>query len=163
MRVKIRNACLEDADAIAEIYNHAIADGNATFDTFPVSGNRYASFFERDDRASLLVAVSKNQVVGWASISPISDRWAYRYTCLGSFFVHRRFRGKGVGNALKGAQTEEAARLGYHSLIVEVLSTNLISIRLNLTFGFRIVGESWEAGYRDGKWIGLVIMQKMLN
>jgi L-amino acid N-acyltransferase YncA len=163
MQVKIRHASRADAAAIAEIYNHAIADDNATFDAFPVSEERYSSFFEANERFAMLVAVAEERVVGWASINPISDRWAYRFTCLGSFFVHKEFRGKKIGSALKAAQIEEAARLGYHSLIVEVLSTNLASISINLSFGFRVVGETWEAGYRNGKWIGLITMQKFLK
>lgn len=163
MEVNIRHASREDAQAIAEIYNHAIDDRNATFDSFPVSADRYTSFFDRNERASMLVAVANDQVIGWASVSPISNRWAYRFTCIGSFFVHKEFRGKKIGSALKAAQINEAARIGYHSLVVEVLSTNVVSILLNLRFGFRVVGETWEAGYRDGKWIGLVIMQKILK
>jgi phosphinothricin acetyltransferase len=163
MLVNIRHASREDGDAIAEIYNHGIADGNATFDEFPVSKERYSSFFEAHDRTAMLVAVADEQVVGWTAITPISDRWAYRYTCLGSFFVHREFRGNKIGSVLKAAQIEEAIRLGYHSLIVEVLSTNIVSVSINLSFGFRVVGEIWEAGYRDGKWIGLITMQKILK
>ncbi len=163
MQVEIRYATQSDAEDIAEIYNHAIADGNATFDSFPVSGDRYSAFFNGDKRHVLLVAVSEARVVGWASVSPISDRWAYRFTCLGSFFVHKDFRGLRIGTALKAAQIDEATRCGYHSLVVEVLTTNTISISLNLRAGFRVVGEIWEAGFRDGKWIGLVSMQKILN
>lgn len=163
MQVTIRHADRKDAVAIAEIYNHGIEDGDATFDAFPVSSDRYSSYFESNARGSMLVAVAEGRVVGWTSVSPISGRWAYRYTCLGSTFVHRDFRGTRVGKALKAAQIEEAARLGYHSLTGEILSTNAVSLSLHLSFGFRVVGESWEAGYRNGKWIGLIKVEKILE
>lgn len=163
MEVSIRSAEPYDKDSIAEIYNHAIADRNCTFDAFPVTGARFDSFFQGGNRQALLVATINTKVIGWTSIIPISDRWAFRFTCLGSFFVHRDFRGRNVGTRLKAAQILAAKRLGYHSLIVEVLSTNIISLALNLAYGFTIVGEMPEVGFRDGGWIGLIRMQKMLG
>jgi L-amino acid N-acyltransferase len=160
--IEIRKATTEDTGAIAEIYNQAIAEGIATFDSFPVDAERYAPLLA-DPQATLVVATVSDRVVGWASVSPISTRWAYRFTCLGSFFVHKDFRKQGIGSALKAAQIEEARTLGYHSLVVEILSTNFVSVSLNLNFGFRIVGEITEAGYRHGKWIGLIVMQKSLE
>ena len=77
--------------------------------------------------------------------------------------MRKDFRGKGIGKTLKNEKIREARRLNYHSMICEVLSTNSISISLNLNIGFRIVGEIIEAGFREGKWIGLVIMQKSLS
>ena len=163
MKITTRRASREDAEAIAEIYNHGVADGNATFDDDLVSAERYDSFFDAPERAMILVAESRKRVVGWASIQPISERRAYRFTGIGSLFVHKDFRRMGVGHVLKVTQIEEADRLGYHCMISEVLSTNIGAIALNLSFGYRFVGEIWEAGYRNGKWIGLVIMERLLD
>ena len=69
----------------------------------------------------------------------------------------------GVGRLLKKAQIIEANRIGYHAMVAEVLSTNIGGISLNLKFGYRIVGEILEAGYRNRMWIGLVILQKLLS
>lgn len=157
-----RTAAPSDATVIAEIYNHAVSDRNATYDAFPVSGRRFDDYFAGDAKRSLLIATLADIVVGWLSIAPLSTRWAYRYTALGGFFVHRDHRRRGLGTALKAEQILEAARLGYRSLVVEVLATNAASITINLGLGFRIVGEISDAGYRDGCWIGLVIMQKSL-
>ena len=162
-KVTIRGASRDDTKAIAEIYNHGIADGNSTFDDYRVSADRYDSFFSAPEKAALLVAEWEKRVIGWASIISISERRAYRFTCLGSLFVHKDFRRLGVGHALKEAQIGEAARIGYHVMIAEVLSTNIAAISLNMRFNYRVVGEIWEAGYRNGNWIGLVIMQRLLH
>lgn len=159
----VRRAEPDDAPAIAEIYNQAIQEGISTYDAFHVGADRYVEYFANDSRYGMTVAEEDSQVIGWASVSPISPRWAYRYTAVGSYFVHRNFRGKGVGNELKRAQIEDARSRGYHSLVVEVLATNPRSIAMNVKHGFRVVGEIAEAGYRYRSWIGLVVMQKQLD
>ena len=160
----IRPAKIEDVDAIAEIYNQGVDGGISTFDDFYVSVNRYKAYFDLNrKKSSLLVAVLENNIVGWASIDPISERNAYRFTSLGSVYVRNEFKGQQIGRLLKIAKLKDAVRLDYHSMICEILSTNHISVSLNLSLGFRIVGEISEAGYRNNNWIGLIVMQKFLK
>jgi L-amino acid N-acyltransferase len=160
--MSLRRATEDDCFAIAAAYNDAIDDGDATFDTTHVDPSRYVKYLN-DPRSSLIVNQHQDVVTGWCLVTPISDRWAYRFTAQGSFFVRRGHRGQGVGRILKKAQIDEAQSLGYRSLIVEVLSTNSRSVALNLESGFAIVGEEREAGYRNGHWIGLIRMQMMLE
>jgi L-amino acid N-acyltransferase len=159
----IREANLDDCQAIALIYNQAIVQGNCTFDAYPVDESRYRNILDSDPRAKILIAERGSKVVGWASVQPISPRQAYRPTALGSLFVDERFLRCGIGGELKAHQLRLAAGLGYHSLVAEVLSNNPAGIALNLKFGYRLVGELLEAGFRNDQWIGLVILQKILD
>lgn len=162
--IKIRLATFQDLESVVEIYNQGVDSGFSTFDDFYISIDRYVSYLTGSKkRAALLVAVFEEQVIGWASIDPISERNAYRFTCLGSVYVRKEFRGMSVGRLLKKEKIIEASKLDYHSMICEVLSINKVSIILNLSLGFRIVGEIVQAGYRNDKWIGLIVMQKFLK
>lgn len=114
-------------------------------------------------KSILLVATNEERVVGWCSVSPVSDRWAYRVTGVISTYVDRDYQGVGIGSALKHAMFERCEKAGYHSIIGEVLSTNPKSILNNMKLGFHIIGEIREAGFRGTNWIDLIIMQKIMN
>jgi phosphinothricin acetyltransferase len=162
-KVIVRLASKKDVDSITEIYNETISEGIASFDKPPISRARYEAYFSEDRKSSCLIVAEINDlIIGWASIDPISERWAYRFTCLGSTYVRKDYRNNKVGTLLKQQKFMEAKKLGYHSIIGEVLSINRKSLSFQLSFGYRIVGEIHEAGYRDDKWIGLIVIQKML-
>lgn len=160
---RIRPAEEEDCDAIAEIYNDGIMDGNATFDEFDVRGKRYSKYIKDSTRCSLLCALIDKLVVGWSLIEPKSERFAYRFTANFALYIRHGYRGRGIGMALSLAAEAEATRLGYHSIVSENLSTNPASIALDINNGYFRVGEIREAGFRNGEWIGLVLMQKILR
>ena len=159
----IRAATLLDCDTIAAIYNEGISDGNATFDEFEVGPSRYHRYLQDGSRSRLLCAVKDGIVVAWASVEPISDRHAYRFTGHIALYVARAHRGRGIGSALQGDVEHIAIELGYHSLVSENLSNNPASTAVDLKNGYRQVGEIREAGYRNGEWIGLIVMQKILG
>lgn len=159
----IRNATIDDVDAITEIYNEALLEGIASFDEPPISKTRYQAYFKEDrERSCLLVAELNKKIIGWTSIDPISDRFAYRFTCVGSTYVKKEFTGNKIGTRLKQNQFNAAKKLGYHSIVGEILKVNLKSLAFLLKFDYEIVGELKEAGHRNNKWIGLVIIQKFL-
>ena len=56
-----------------------------------------------------------------------------------------------------------AVSLGYHSILGEILSTNPASVAMDISHGYRVVGEIYEAGFRNGRWIGLIVVQKVLT
>ena len=165
---------MSDVDALVEIYNEAIEDGVYTFDGFAVDESKFAPYFDGDIRRQLIVAeIDRSEigqkdlgdvgVVGWASIDPVSDRYAYRFTSTTALYVRRSMRGRGVGACLKRALIDAAHCMGYHSMIGEILTTNADSVLRNIREGYHVVGEIRQAGFRDGRWIGLVIVQKMLE
>ena len=163
-RFTIRRATLDDALAIAEIYNEAIRTTTATFDTEPKSvEDRLRWLEDHDERHPVFVAELDGQVAGFASLTKWSDRPAYQQTVESSFYVAERFRGQGIGRALKQTVVEEAKRLGYHTLLARAAEGSEASIHLNKAFGFQHVGTMKEVGFKFGRWLDVHIMQLMLD
>lgn len=162
--IQIRRAELADLDAITAIYNHAILNTAATFDTQPKTADEQSQWFqEHDERCPILVAVLDGKVVGWASLSKWSDRCAYADTAETSFYVNAAHRGQGIGRHLKQAIIEEARRLRYHTLIARVAQGSDVSLHLNESFGFVHVGTLKEVGRKFGKLLDVHLLQKMLD
>src|SRR5688572_31066489 len=100
--MNIRLAQLNDAEAIAAIYNEAILTSTATFDTETKSiEERQAWLKSHDARHPVWVAEMEGKVVGWASLTKWSDRPAYADTAETSFYVASQYRGRGIGRKLK--------------------------------------------------------------
>ncbi len=163
-KVTIRKAALADVAAIAEIYNEAILTTTATFDTEPKTLEERTEWLQsHGERHPVLVAEVDGQVAGWASLSRWSDRPAYDVTAETSFYVHSKYRGRGIGRQLKAAIIEEACRLGYHSLIARVAEGSNESIHLNESAGFVNVGTLKQVGRKFGRLLDVHVMQKMLE
>lgn len=160
----IRRAELADASAIADIYNEAIQTTTATFDTELKTVEERTQWLQsHDERHPVLVAVVDGVVVGWASLTPWSERRAYDGTAETSFYVRSTHRGRGIGRGLKDAIIEEARRLRYHTLIARIAEDSHESIHLNECAGFVYVGTLKEVGRKFGRLLDVHIMQKMLE
>jgi phosphinothricin acetyltransferase len=160
----IRRAEPGDARAIAEIYNEAIQNTTATFDTEPkTEQDRLAWLQSHDDRHPVLVAERDGQIVGWASLSKWSDRPAYAGTAESSFYVAVQFRGLGIGRALKERLIEEARKLGLHTILARVAEGNAASLHLNKALGFVPVGIMREVGLKFGRRLDVHLLQLMLD
>ncbi|WP_417382798.1 GNAT family N-acetyltransferase [Gimesia sp.] len=160
----IRPAVLSDLEAMTEIYNEAILTSTATFDMEPMTRDERLPWFEsHDERHPILVADVEKQIVGWACLSQWRPRRAYADTAETSFYVKTSHRGRGIGRQLKQAIIEEARRLGYHTLIAGVAEGNEVSLHLNQSFGFEVVGTFKEVGKKFGKVLDVTYLQLMLN
>jgi L-amino acid N-acyltransferase len=155
---------LEDAAAIAAIYNEAILTTTATLDTEPKSVEERTEWLKsRDARHPIVVAEVEGAVIGWASISAWSDRPAYADTAETSFYVTSACRGRGIGRKLKETILDEARRLGYHTLIARITEGSAESLHLNESTGYVHVGTLKEVGRKFGKLLDVHILQKMLR
>ena len=162
--MKIRLATLADLEAMTEIYNEAILTTTATFDIKPMTRDERLPWFEsHDTRHPILVAEVDHQIVGWACLSQWRPRRAYADTAETSFYDKASHRGQGIGRQLKQAIIEEARRLGFHTLIAGVAEGNEVSLHLNQSFGFEIVGTFKEVGKKFGKVLDVTYLQLMLN
>jgi len=160
----IRRATLDDAAAIAHIYNEAILTTVATMDTEPKTVEERAQWLRsHDDRHPILVAEVDGAVVGWASLTEWSDRPAYADTAESSFYVHSTHRGRGIGRQLKEAIVDEAGRLDYHTLIARITAGSIESLHLNESTGYVHVGTLKEVGRKFGRLLDVHILQKILD
>ena|SRR5262252_6498242 len=163
MSASIRRAGSGDADAICAIHNQGIGDRVATLDTTlrTASGTR-AWLAERGLRHPVLVAERDGHVVGWGSLNRFNARAAYDHVVDFSVYVERGWRGKGIGRELLDALVAEARAIGFHKMVLAALAHNAAGLALYTRAGFTHVGVYREQGQLDGRWVDVVIMEKIL-
>ena len=158
----IRQARLEDLDAITEIYNDAILNTVVTFDTEPKTIEEQKLWFaEHGPKYPILVAEHEGLVVGWASLSRWSDRCAYSDTAEISLYVREEFQGKGIGKKLIQAIIGEGKNAGLHTVIARIAEGSEVSIHLHKSMGFEHIGVMKEVGRKFGKLLDVYLMQKI--
>jgi L-amino acid N-acyltransferase YncA len=159
----IRAAESADAAAINDIYNDAVFNSVATFDTGPSTREERQRWLEERRRPyAVLVAERDGEVVGWAAIKAFSSKPAYRFTAENTVYVRKDMRGKTIGRLLLGRLLEVAAENGIHSVIARIAAGNPASERLHEDLGFRRVGVEREVGHKFERWVDVVVMQKLL-
>lgn len=164
MNVIIRSATERDLPSITEIYNDAILHTTATFDTdVKTLEDRKQWFANHTERHPILVAVHEDKVVGWASLSRWSDRCAYETTVEVSVYVDSNFRGAGIGKQLMEKITREGKNTGAHNIISRITSGNDMSIHIHELLGYEHVGVLKEVGKKFGKYLDVIIMQKVFQ
>ena len=107
-----------------------------------------------------LVAVDGEQVLGWAALSPYSDRRCYRGVAEESVYVSAAARGHGVGRALLEALIARAEADGYWTLLAGIFPENAASLALHSSAGFRVLGVHERLGERDGVWRDVVLLER---
>ena len=160
----IRDATLDDAEAIARIYNQGIEDRLATLETTLRSADERRDWLRaRGQRHPVLVGESDGQVVGWASLNQFNPRPAYDHVGDFSVYVARSARGTGVGSTLLRALEERARQIGYHKLVLAAFPNNVDGMHLHERRGFETVGTYHEQGRLDGAWVDVILMEKILR
>jgi L-amino acid N-acyltransferase len=164
MEVAIRLAELGDAEAMRTIYNLEVEDSTVTFDLVPRTLDDQIEWIaEHSGGHPAVVAVDgPGDVVGFGSLSPYRDRPAYRPTVEDSVYVRRDRQGEGIGQALLDELVRLAAAHGFHSIIGRIVGGHEASIALHARCGFEIVGTEREVGRKLGRWLDVVLMQRML-
>jgi L-amino acid N-acyltransferase len=158
--LNIRQAGTADQEEILAIYNEAVLNSVATFDTEPRTAERQKVWFEEHGgRYPLVVAEDSGNVIGWAGLGKWSDRRAYDGTSEISVYVRFDSRGKGVGTALMAEILRQAGENGTHTILARIAGGNEASIRLHESAGFKLVGIMREVGWKFGKWVDVTVMQ----
>ncbi|WP_307796650.1 GNAT family N-acetyltransferase [Actinomadura barringtoniae] len=136
----------EHADEVLAIFQAGIDGGNATFETA-------APAWEKFDAGKLpghrFVARDAERVLGWAALSPISDRAVFSGVAEVSIYIHPEAQGRGVGRTLLGALIDSTDRGDVWTLQAGIFPENAASIRLHEAFGFRMVGVRERMGRHD--------------
>jgi phosphinothricin acetyltransferase len=157
MIVRIEHFQPGDWPGVREIYLQGIATGHATFELD-------APAWEKWDEGKLavcrLVARSEEGVVGWAALSPVSNRCVYGGVAEVSVYVADHMRGRGVGLELLQRLVSESEAEGLWTLQAGIFPENRASIRLHESAGFRIVGIREKLGQMNGVWRDVVLMER---
>jgi L-amino acid N-acyltransferase YncA len=163
--LSVREATADDAQPIASIYNQGIQDGNATLETtLRTAEERRQWLVGRGPRHPVIVAVDQAaEVVGWASLNQFNPRAAYDHVADISVYVARERRGTGVGGVLLRALEQRARQIGYHKLVLAGFPWNTPGMRLYERRGFSRVGIYHEQGQLAGRWVDVVLMEKILR
>jgi L-amino acid N-acyltransferase YncA len=163
MPAAIRPATADDTAAICEIHNEGILDRIATLDTVLRTPDVTRAWLaERGPRHPVLVAELDGRVIGWASLNRFNPRAAYDAVADFSVYVARDRRGHGVGQQLLEALIASARTAGYHKMVLAAMAHNEAGIALYTRAGFAHVGIYHEHGQLDGRWMDVVIMEKLL-
>ncbi len=166
MTLSVRDASLSDIAQLHAIYSHHVLHGLGTFDEVPPS----LAEFEAKWRESLahglswLVAIDESVALGFAYASLFRPRTAYRYTVEDSVYIRDDCRKRGIGSALLAPLVQRCEALGARQLVAVIGdSGNTASIRLHAKHGFRQAGTVAGAGFKFGRWVDIVVMQRALN
>jgi L-amino acid N-acyltransferase YncA len=156
--VLIRELRRDDWPAVAAIFAEGIETGNATFETEPPS-------WEEWDRGHLLVArlVAEDAggaVVGWAALSPVSERRCYAGVAEDSVYVAATARGLGVGRALLERMVADAEAGGIWTIQTGIFPENEASVALHERCGFRVVGVRERLGALNGAWRDVLLLER---
>lgn len=147
----------QDWAAVREIYREGIATGNATVETQAPAWEHWNSVHRPDCR---LVASDEGNVVGWAALSPVSDREAYAGVAEVSVYVGEHARGNGVGRLLLNSLVSASEAAGVWTLQASIFVENEASISLHAGCGFRTVGTRERIGNLNGRWRDTVLMER---
>jgi phosphinothricin acetyltransferase len=160
----VRSASLADLEAITQIYNDAILNTTATFDTEPKTlEDQKRWFLGHSQRHPILVCEREGEILGWASLSPWSNRCAYSDAAEASVYVRSDHRRQGIGKTLLKALISCAREAGLHTIIGRIAAGNQSSLRLARSCGFDSVGTMREVGFKFGRRLDVHIVQLMLN
>lgn len=167
LTLTLRDSADADIPAIAGIYAHAVRNGLASFELDPPPveemAARRAQVLGRGD-PYLVVADEADRLLGYAYVGPYRPRPAYRFAVEDSIYVAPGQQGRGIGRRLLQALIERCTARGYRRMIAVIGdSANAPSIRLHAACGFAQVGIIPALGWKHGRWVDSVLMQRPLG
>ena len=162
--IAVRGATAEDAAAIGAIYNQGIEDRLATLETtLRTPDERRQWMAARGHRHPVIVAEAADAgVVGWGSLNAFNPRPAYDHVADLSVYIERGWRGKGVGRRLLERLLDLGREIGYHKLVLAAFPFNGAGMALYERMGFQTVGIYREQGQLDGRWVDVIVMERLL-
>lgn len=164
--MKIVNAEVKHIPAIRDIYAHHVIHGTGSFETAPPDNNEMLARLEKIHRLGLpwVVALQEDKVIGYCYLTRYRERYAYRYTLEDSIYIDPAAQRQGVGKALLRHVIDWAETHGYRQLIAMVGdSNNQGSLKVHQQVGFREIGTLKDVGFKHGRWLDTVVLQRNLG
>jgi L-amino acid N-acyltransferase YncA len=155
--VDLRNLRPGDWPEVAAIFEDGIRAGNATFETEVPAWEAWDASHLPGHR---LVAIDEGRVVGWAALSPVSERCCYSGVAEDSVYIASGQQGRGIGGALLRQLIAGAERAGIWTIQAGVFPENTASVQLHVRCGFRVVGVRERLGKQHGAWRDVVLLER---
>lgn len=163
---EIRPARAADCTAIAALYAGYVRDSLCTFELVPPTGEEWRVRLARVDKLGLpfLVAVERDELLGYAFLAPWRERPGYRFTVEDSVYVDSRHHGQGVGRRLMEELLVRAQTWGARQVVAVVANSGEpASLQLHLSLGFREAGRLQGVGFKLGRWVDTRLLQLSLE
>jgi len=166
MTVNLRDISTSDLDAITAIYRESVLSGVASYEIAPP---------ERQEMATRLSAITgqgypyiaavdgNGELLGYAYASAFRTRPAYRWMVEDSIYLAPAARGKGVGKALLAELISRCTALGFRQMVAVIGGAHPASIALHRSSGFEETGLLKGTGYKHGRWLDTMLMQRVLG
>jgi L-amino acid N-acyltransferase YncA len=164
--VEIRPATPADLPFITEIYDHAVRHGTATFELTPPDLAEMTRRFETLTSGGFpyFTATLEGQVIGYAYAGPYRPRPAYRFTVENSVYLRPATHRRGIGMQLLQKLIAECEARGCRQMIAVIGdSANAGSIGVHRKCGFQMIGTHPNVGFKFGRWLDTVMMQRALG
>eukprot|EP01031_Cornospumella_fuschlensis_P049599 gene49599-60717_t len=164
---ELRDAVAADLPDIREIYNHYVMNSTVTFDeeamTLAALRTKFAKILSLG--MPFIVAISPSgQLLGYAYVYPWKEKAAYRFTVENSIYLGPAATGKGLGTVLMTELLNRSKAAGLKEIIAIIADKGADgSIHLHQKFGFTEIGRMGRVGFKFGRWLGTVLMQKSLS
>ncbi|APO76678.1 GCN5-related N-acetyltransferase protein [Rhizobium etli 8C-3] len=162
----LRDATLSDLPAIAEIYRDSVLNGVASYEIIPPSEAEMTTRFCANTSSGYpyIAAVDQNgALLGYAYASAFRTRPAYRWMVEDSIYLAPAARGLGIGRALLTALISRCTQLGFRQMVAVIGGAHPASIALHRALGFEETGLLKGSGYKHGRWLDTMIMQRPLG
>ncbi|PAE40076.1 arsinothricin resistance N-acetyltransferase ArsN1 family A [Bacillus sp. 7884-1] len=160
---KTRVASIGDLGAILNIYNQGIEDKIATLEEDQKDIKYMTEWFNNHkERFAVIVIEDNDEIVGWASLNAYSNRSAYAGIADLSIYIRRDYRGKGVGSLLLKEIECTAIKNDFNKIVLFTFPFNNLGQRLYKKYGYREVGVFKNQGKLDGRFVDVMIMEKIL-
>ena len=164
---ELRPATDRDVPHMLEIYNHYVANSTITFDEDAMTLKEMRAKFRHVQALKypwLVAASPSGMILGYAYVTPWKVKAAYRFTVEDSIYLSPAATGKGIGKALMARMLDDAKAAGVKEVIAVIADRGAeASIAMHAKFGFKDIGHMGKVGFKFGRWLGTVLMQKSLK
>lgn len=161
--LQIRLARVDDAPALLDIYNHFVLHSTCTYQETPDTLTERRDWIAgRGPLHPAIVALLDGRIVGFGALNVFRGRSAYRRSCENPVYVAHDRQRLGIGGALLADLLARAEALGYHTVIAGVDAGQAGSVALHRKHGFVEIGRMREVGFKFGRYLDVLFMQRML-
>lgn len=164
---EIRSVRESDIPDIREIYNHYVTNSVVTFDEKKwtlAQWREKVAFLAKHDMPFLVAEGPSGQILGYALVQPMSAKSAFRYSVENSIYLGHAATGKGLGRALLEALITASEEAGIHQMVAVISDKGAEgSVALHEKLGFVEVGRMGRVGFKFGRWLGTIYLQRQLS